>query len=227
MREIIRGQLHILFFRAGDPGIGKRRNAFLLFGLATAWLAGIGRYWDNPRALVYQHLGLGSVIYCFVLAAIVFAIIYPLRPRNWSYRSVLTFISLTSLPAFLYAIPVEKWMSMSAAQTTNMWFLLIVAVWRVALFVSYLKNSAGLKGGAIVTACFLPIVAIITALTAFNLEHVIFNIMAGMRENDASGNDVAYIVVSVLTVLSYFVLPVFLFAYFYFIVQARKAPPAG
>jgi len=227
IREIVAGQLHILFFKKGDPGIRKHPNAFLLFGLFTSWLAGVGRYWDNPRAQLWQHLGLGSVVYCFVLAAIVFALIYPLRPKNWSYRGILTFISLTSLPAVLYAIPVEKWMSMSAAQSVNMLFLLVVAAWRVALFVSYLKNSARLTGGAIFAACFLPILCIITALTALNLEHVIFNIMAGLRDNQASGNDTAYLVVGVITYLSYLLLPVVLVMYIYFIIKARKISRSG
>jgi hypothetical protein len=35
---------------------------YLAIGLVAACLAGIGRYWDNPRAHLWQHLGMGSVI---------------------------------------------------------------------------------------------------------------------------------------------------------------------
>src|SRR3712207_7552248 len=40
----------------------------LAFGLACTWLVGVGRYWDNPRASLLQHLGVGSVVYVFALA---------------------------------------------------------------------------------------------------------------------------------------------------------------
>ena len=36
-------------------------NHYLFLGVVTAWLIGIGRYWDNPRADWWQYAGLGSV----------------------------------------------------------------------------------------------------------------------------------------------------------------------
>ena len=70
-------------------------------------------------------------------------IVAPLRPRNWSFVGVLIFVTLTSLPALLYAIPVEKFMSLETAQTANVIFLAIVASWRVALLIVFLKRAAG------------------------------------------------------------------------------------
>jgi hypothetical protein len=53
-------------------------------------------------------------VYVFVLALVLWLFVAPLRPRHWSYRNVL-FIGLTAAPAFLYAIPVERMMSLDMA----------------------------------------------------------------------------------------------------------------
>ena len=57
---------------------------------------------------------------------------------------MLIFVTLTSLPALLYAIPVEKFMALEYAQTANVLFLAVVASWRVALLIVFLKRAAGL-----------------------------------------------------------------------------------
>ncbi len=212
----------LLSFQGFKPNIPEYGAWYLSFGLFTAWLAGVGRYWDNPKADLWQYFGLGSVAYCFFLAAVVFIIIYPLKPNNWSYKNLLIFISLTSLPAVLYAIPVEKFTTLEMAQRLNVSFLLVVATWRVILFVLYLKRSAGLTGFQIFVAAFLPIVLIINVLAALNLEHVVFRIMAGITEEERSGNDLAYQVLLVITVLSYALLPFLLVGYGWFIYKARR-----
>ena len=43
-------------------------------GLIGTWIVGMGRYWDDPSAKLLQHLGMGSVIYIFVLAAFIWLI---------------------------------------------------------------------------------------------------------------------------------------------------------
>ena len=53
----------------------------------------------------------------------VWLVIWPLRPKEWSYKKVLTFVSLTSAPAILYAIPVERFLSLPTARSVNAWFL--------------------------------------------------------------------------------------------------------
>jgi len=45
----------------------------LMFGLLCAWLAGMGRYWDDPGAHLLQRLGVGSVIYVFALSFLLLA----------------------------------------------------------------------------------------------------------------------------------------------------------
>ncbi len=201
IQKVFGDQISLLTFKKFKPNLAEFKKWYIYFGLITAWLAGVGRYWDNPRAELWQHLGLGSVVYCFFLALVIYLIVYPLKPQNWTYSNVLIFVSLTSLPAFIYAIPVEKFTTLETAQSLNVTFLAIVALWRIILFVLYLKRSARLDGWQIFVAAFLPIVLIINALTFLNLEHVVFKIMAGLQENERSSNDSAYNILFLITLL--------------------------
>jgi len=186
-------------------------------------LCGIGRYWDNPRADLWQYLGLGSVAYIFVMAFILWVVIMPLKPENWRYRNVLLFVSLTSPPAILYAIPVERFMSLHAAQSANVWFLAVVATWRVALLFKYLITVARLSGLCVVVATLLPLTLIVTVLASLNLEHVVFRIMAGLEDHERSANDSAYFVLLVITYFSVMASPVLLSFYGWLVYQRRKS----
>jgi hypothetical protein len=211
--SILSDQWRLLTFRNPSPAIRDHGRAYLAFGLGCTWLAGIGRYWDNPKAHLWQHAGLGSIVYVFVLALLLYLLLMPLRPRNWSYRNVLLFITLTSLPALLYAIPVERFMPLTTAQAVNAGFLGVVALWRVALLFVFLRRVARLGGFTIVVALLLPIVIIVVALTILNLEHVVFDIMAGIREQDRSPNDTAYLTVLWISLFSIYAAPFLIIAY--------------
>jgi hypothetical protein len=178
----------------------------------VTWLAGLGRYWDHPNAEPWQYAGLGSVAYVLILALILWAVIAPLYPRNWSYPVVLIFVMLTSLPAVLYAIPVEKFLSPDAAQSANVIFLAIVASWRVALLFVFLRRAAGLALGRAVIATLLPLAGIVTILAVLNLEKAVFEIMGGGRASTA--NDAAYMILLLITVVSVIASPFLLIAYF-------------
>lgn len=228
--QIVTDALRVLTFRKPSSHIATAWPTYLAFGLFFTWIAGIGRYWDSPRASLWQHLGLGSVAYVLVLALILWVLILPLKPARWSYRNVLVFLCLTSPPAILYAIPVERFMSLAAAQAANVWFLAIVATWRVSLLVWFLRSVAGLSRFAVLVASVLPLTLIVVALTILNLEHVVFNLMAGLTPEQRSGNDTAYRVVIILAVFSVMAAPVFLIAYGCLIycenvVRARKLNP--
>ena len=213
LRTLFADAFRLLTFRRTSPALHQHWRAFLAFGLAATWLAGIGRYWDNPRAHLWQTLGLGSLAYVFVLAAVIWVLVAPLKPRNWSYRNVLLFVTLTAPPALLYAIPVELFLSADAARQANAWFLAVVASWRVALYAVFLRRAAGLRWWIVVVATLLPLVVIVTALAALNLEHVVFRLMSGVRHDERSPHDSAYMVVVLLTYLSFLALPVLLAAY--------------
>lgn len=223
LASVATNAFRVLTFRRPSASIVVHWPAYLAFGLAFTWLAGVGRYWDNPRASLWQHLGLGSVAYVFTLALVLWGLLLPLRPRRWTYRNVLVFITLTAPPAVIYAIPVERFMPLAAAQSVNAWFLAVVATWRVALLIWFLRRVSGLTGLSIVVGTLLPLTLIVSALTALNLEHVVFQLMAGMAPEERSANDLSYTVVMVLAVFSVFASPVLLLAYAWLAYRARRA----
>ena len=221
LKQVIKDEIRLLTFRPFkfNPDYFKY---YLTLGLLFTWLAGVGRYWDNPRADLWQYLGLGSVVYVFVFALILWGINKPLRPKHWQYKNVLVFVCMTSPPAVLYAIPVERFVSMEIAQLMNVWFLAIVALWRVALLVVFLKRVTEMTYWSILVASLLPLTLIVSALSFLNLEHVVFNIMAGLNSNTATANDAAYHVLVGITVLSIVFLPVLLIAYVIIVVRQRE-----
>jgi len=192
----------LLTFRLSRQNFLDLGRRHFFFGLASTWIVGMGRYWDDPRAKLLQHLGLGSVIYIFVLSLIVWLVIWPLRPKEWSYKKVLIFVSLTAPPAILYAIPVERYFSLETARSVNAWFLAIVAAWRVAMLIFFLKRYAQLGVFQIVVAACLPLTLIVTTLSALNLERAVFDLMGGIREGAGTANDTAYAVLFALTYFS-------------------------
>jgi hypothetical protein len=116
--NIFRTAARLLTFRITQKEFLELGGRHLVFGLVCAWLAGMGRYWDDPGAHLLQRLGAGSVIYVFALSFFLWLLIWPLRPQNWSYRNV---------AAILYAIPVERWFTLRAATNINILFLAVVA----------------------------------------------------------------------------------------------------
>ena len=192
--------VRLLTFRITREEMLRFNNKHLLAGIIGTWIVGMGRYWDDPKASLLQHLGLGSVIYIFILAGFIWLILLPFKIEKWRYKTVLTFIALTSFPAIFYAIPVERLFSIATANTMNVWFLAIVALWRLCLLYYFLKYFTQLSAGNIVTVTLMPICLIISTLTALNLHKVVFDIMGGYREPTA--HDGSYAVLISLTVIS-------------------------
>ncbi|HVG31983.1 MAG TPA: hypothetical protein VM911_02850 [Pyrinomonadaceae bacterium] len=212
----------LLTFRLTREEFLEFNHRHLIFGLCCTWLVGMGRWWDDARASLLQHLGLGSLVYIFILALILWLGIFLLKPKRWSYRHVLTFVSLTSLPAALYAIPVEKLFSFERARFINLLFLIVVASWRVALLIYYLKWHAELKPTAILVSTMLPITGIIVTLTILNLERATFVSMGGFRE-EPTVNDSAYNLLTALTGLSVLLFIPLLICYMFLVVQAQMS----
>jgi hypothetical protein len=221
--DIIKDQLRFLFFRRPSPLLATHWKSYLAFGFLCTWIAGIGRYWDNPKASWFQYLGLGSVTYVIFLSVLLWVLFYPLKPKRWLFHNVLVFVSLCSLPAILYAIPVERFMPLASAQSANAWFLGIVATWRVALLFVFLKRVAGLASFTVFVATLLPITLIVVALSLLNLEHVVFNIMAGISQEQRSANDTAYGVVLLLSLFSIYSFPPLMIAYLVLVHKAWRS----
>lgn len=198
--KIINTISRLLAFQLTREEILNFNKYHLIAGMLGTWLVGMGRYWDDPKASLLQHLGLGSLIYIFVLAGIIWLILYPFKVPNWKYFTVLTFISLTSFPAIFYAIPVERFTAIETANTINVWFLAIVAAWRLGLLYFFLKRFTRLSTGNILTVTLMPICVIISTLTVLNLHRVVFNIMGGVR--NPTPHDASYGVLMFLTGIS-------------------------
>ncbi|MBT8060140.1 MAG: hypothetical protein KJO33_11115 [Gammaproteobacteria bacterium] len=210
---MLRLQFRFLFFRPVRPDLDGRFADWLVYIVIVSWLAGVGRYWDHPDAAAWQYAGLGSQVYVFVLAGFLYGVVRPLRPARWRYREVLVFVGLTALPGWLYAVPVERFLPLETAQAMNAGFLALVAAWRVALYVRFLYAGAGLDAFRTAVATVLPLSAIVVVLAILNLEHVVFDLMSGIREGAETANDLAYSVVVTLSVFAYLAFPVTLIAY--------------
>ena len=219
--SVARTAARLLTFRMTGKEFARLDRRHLCFGLFCTWIVGMGRWWDDAGAGWWQHAGAGSVIYIFILALLLWLVVMPLKPHAWTYRHVLTFVSLTAPPALLYAIPVEKFTSLATARSLNVWFLAAVALWRVALLFNYLKQHARLRLFAIFTAALLPVTAIIVALTTLNLERAVFDVMGGLREQ-GTANDNAYAVLFLLSLLSMLLFLPLLACYLVLIVMARS-----
>ncbi|MGF1678707.1 MAG: hypothetical protein ACFCUX_05880 [Candidatus Methylacidiphilales bacterium] len=181
-------------------------NHFLVAGMMVTWVAGIGRHWDDPRAEWIQQTGLGSVVYVLVLSALLWCVSKPLASGRMSYLSLLTYVSLTSPPALLYAIPLEKWMSLEHSNTINFWFLAVVSAWRVGLLWNFYRLS-GLALFDRVLVTFLPLGFIVVTLFFLNLQHVVMNIMGGIRDADRTTHDQAYGLLFLMSALSVYLTP--------------------
>lgn len=211
IKTIITDTFRLLTFRLTEVEMAGFGRAHLIFGLLCTWIVGMGRYWDDPKAGILQHLGVGSLLYVFILAFLLWIIINPLGPKNWSYFRVVTFVSLVSPPAILYAIPVERFSSIDTASGLNVIFLLIVAIWRVALLLFFIHRFASLSGFTTLVAAILPITAIVWTLAIFNLERAVFDVMGGFREKTA--NDSAYGILFVIVLFSTVLFPLAAISY--------------
>jgi hypothetical protein len=200
--NILLTETKLLTFRLSHQQFQGLGGKHFLFGLLSTWIVGMGRYWDDSGAVLAQHLGIGSVFYIFVLSMLLWVVVLPVGPKKWSLTKVVTFVSLTSPPAILYAIPVERFLSMEAARSVNAWFLALVAAWRVALLVFFLRRYAQLGAFRIIVVSLLPLTLIVTTLTALNLERAVFDIMGGFRDQAGTASDSAYAVLVAITFVS-------------------------
>jgi hypothetical protein len=215
--------IRVLTFRATAEELHTLGRRHLIFGLLCTWVVGAGRWWEDPDATLVQNLGLGSVVYVFVLAVFLWLVLWPLRPAKWSFVNLLTFISLTSIPGILYAIPVRHGMAIETGQVVRLWLLAVVAGWRVLLLAFYLGRGAGLHGFRRVLAALFPLLIIVVTLSALNLDRVVFNFMGGVPATDRTVNDTAYEVLMLITLLSMYAFIPLTVIYLMLIVRGVKA----
>ncbi|HEX8250102.1 MAG TPA: hypothetical protein VF599_18150 [Pyrinomonadaceae bacterium] len=217
IKQVISDVFRLLTFRASRAEMLDFGWAHFAFGLISTWLVGIGRYWDNPKAEFLQQLGVGSVVYIFALSLLLWFVVKPLRPKDWSYFYVVTFVALVSPPAILYAIPVQMFFGIDRANEINVVFLLVVSIWRLALLVFFLKRFAALKLGYVLVATLLPVTMIVFALVMLNLEKAVFSVMGGFAEH--TPNDEAFAVLALISFFAMLAFPVLLVSYIVIVVM--------
>ena len=100
-------------------------------------------------------------------------------------------------------------------------------MWRVALYVYFLRIVAKLSDAKVFVLTLLPLTGIIFALVVLNLEHAVFEIMAGL-ETERTGSEVihdgVYQFVILLGMGSFFAAPILFLLYLWlFISEGLKS----
>ncbi|MEX8496249.1 hypothetical protein [Leptothrix ochracea] len=167
-QTMLLNEWRLLTFRSMAVDWRREGSAYLALGLGLTALAGVGRFWDQPHASLWQQLGGVSVAYVFFMAGLLWALLLPLRPTQ-SYQQVLIFVTLTAPAAFLYAIPWAHLVATETAQAAQSWTLLIVATWRVALLGVFLRRAVKLSTLQLGVALVLPLVLLMDSLSALGV----------------------------------------------------------
>jgi hypothetical protein len=180
---LFRTAARLLTFQISRNELLQLDNRHLILGLCMTWIVGMGRSWDDTNANILQHLGIGSVMYIFVLSLLIWLVARPLSVQALEYKQVLTFIALVSPPALLYAIPVEQFFNSEVSRALNVSLLLIVATWRVALLCFYFSRFLQMRWYAIAVATLLPLALIMVPITMFRMSEAVASSMGGLRED--------------------------------------------
>lgn len=120
--------------------------------------------------------------YIFVLSAILFIFAWPASEDRQSYLKFLTVVSMTAPPGLIYGIPVEKFMSLGAAQQANLIFLLIVALWRVSLALHFFVVAIQDSFMVALSMLLAPISLIIIGLVMTGRAGYVVQLMGGVRD---------------------------------------------
>lgn len=218
--KALRTIFRILTFRATREELQENVAALLVTALVITWIVGIGRWWDDPRDLpLFARMGIGSVLYVFGMAAILWVTFAPLVSERLGTHHFVAFVASTSLPGLVYAVPVERWTDMDTAATYNVFALLFVSVYRVSLLVWFCRRISKLNWIESMVTTFLPISVIAFVLTALGHAASVMDIMGGLRDR-MSKSDMEMIV-GLIGCLSIVVGPVLIVIYIAMASHAR------
>ena len=158
-------------------------------GLLFVISAGFAREYDGEDLLHepwHLLLPLGASLLTssllFALLEVAFARGQGVRSKRplWKYRSFLGLYWMTAPLAWLYALPVERFLDAPDAVRVNLWLLGIVSVWRVALMT---RVVSVIYGRSLLAAFFVVMLfADSVAMFVFWLTPLpIVSIMGGIR----------------------------------------------
>ncbi|MGI8923601.1 MAG: hypothetical protein ACR2HJ_06100 [Fimbriimonadales bacterium] len=185
MRQVLSDLGDVLLLRiSGDRIRGLGWKHFAL-GLVLTWIVGIGRWYDDPDAVLAQQLGAGSVGYIFVISLLICWLGGPFataREIPWTYPRVLTYVSLTALPGIVYAFPIEWVASASVSRYYNLSALALVSAWRVAMLVRLYRDGAGMKPTQTAATTLFLISGIVLVLSFARVLNAVASAMGGFRE---------------------------------------------
>jgi len=167
------------------------RGAFWL-GLSFVLLAGIPRDYDGADLLQEPHWLVIPLI-ASTLAALLFffccEVVFTRRrdaPFLTRFGQFLSAFWMTGPLAWLYAIPVERFLGEVAAAQANLCLLGLVATWRVLLLsrVVQVLYSGDFKRAFTVVFFMADLLAI---AAVFGMPKPVWNIMGGVRLSEAEG----------------------------------------
>lgn len=210
MTTVLRDTWRLLTFRLTPQAYAALDLRHLYLGLLLCWLAGLGRFWAAAHVPWYGRLGLGSVIYPFVLAIPLTLLLRPFVERS-DYLRYVTLLALTAPVALIYAPLVPEICGTENASILRMFAMGIVSLWRVALLSWFCFELLGLRPGQATATVILLLSGIVVALTALNLERAVFAIMGAADARTMSDDSFAILIL--LSVLSILALPISLICY--------------
>lgn len=163
----------------------------LLLGLLFVLSAGFAREYDGEDLLhepwhLFIPLG-ASLLSSFLLYSLIWFVAFCRRAKNafWSgYRVFLTLFWMTAPLAWLYAVPVERFLSAADSVRANLWFLGIVSVWRVALITRVVSVLYRCKPQAALFVVMLFADALVLQVLVLT-PLPILSIMGGIRLTEA------------------------------------------
>lgn len=169
---------------------GCRQAVWL--GLVFVFSAGFAREYDGEDLLAEPwHLAL-PLVASLATSFLLFVLVWFLD-RGWdreelpftkAYRSFLGLYWMTAPLAWLYAIPVERFLSPAEAVRANLWLLAIVAAWRVILMIRVVSTLFQLS----VWRAMFPVLLFADSLAVailFLTPLPVFSIMGGIRLSES------------------------------------------
>ena len=161
-------------------------------GLVFVLSAGFAREYDGEDLLAEPwHLALplvASLATSFLLFGLVWLLDHVWDreelPFTRAYRSFLGLYWMTAPLAWLYAIPVERFLSPAEAVRANLWLLAIVAAWRVMLMIRVVSTLFQLPVGRAMFPVLLfadSLAVVILYLTPLP----VFSLMGGIRLSES------------------------------------------
>jgi hypothetical protein len=190
--------LRFIFGNADAIREVARNRAALWTGIVLVLLTGIARNYDQNFFLESPLWLIGPLVFSFFSGSFLFAILIPGFARRHfpeEHRRApqwLTFMALfwmTAPVAWLYAIPVERFLDSYSAAQANVALLAIVSLWRVLLMsriLSVLFEIHFARGlGWVLVAASLEVIVVVFfgAIFGGSLDPSILAAMMGMRNS--------------------------------------------